>query len=219
MSNPAPTPIPWRDRASCRDVDPETFFPEGDPALLAAASTVCGSCPVRRQCLSDGIREPYGVRAGLSEDERDPIARAYGLYRQLVASAHNALAQVAAGDEGLREALAALETEADTVSALALTVAAGGATEAELRELAAFALDARHATVEALAGLYLAPQPGMDRAVTRLMAAAVQTAAVHATPTVSSPAVDLRQAGMPGGGKGMTTAASTSAVPSIVAVA
>lgn len=114
-------------------------------------------------------------------------ARAYEAYRQIVASAHGALAQVAAGDPGQREALAALEDEADAVCALALTVAAGGADEDELRALSALALDARHTTVEALAALYLAPLSSLDRAVSRLMAAASQTAAAYAAVTSTVP--------------------------------
>ncbi len=198
MSNPAPTPTPtvehavpdWRHDAVC--VDLEDLFDaalEGDPVAVGAARRVCSTCPVRRQCLTSGVRDPHGVRAGLDAPERDPLARAYALYRQLVASASDALAQTAAGDPGLREALAAVEAEADAISSLALTVAAGGAGQTELHDLTALALDARHATAQALGELYLRPMPGMDRAVTRLMAAAVQTAAVHAAPTSTVPSI------------------------------
>jgi WhiB family redox-sensing transcriptional regulator len=196
MGNRAPTsPVPyvedWRHRAPCRDEDPEIFFGEAGPASTAAARAVCASCPVRRPCLTEGIREPHGVRAGLTEAERDPFGRAYAVYRELVAAAHDALAQVAAGDPGLREALAAVEAEADAVGSLALTVAAGGADEAELRDLAAQALDARQATAAALGELYLRPLDGMDRAVTRLMAAAARAAAVHTTLAVAPAAVSV----------------------------
>ncbi|MCK9895209.1 WhiB family transcriptional regulator [Frankia sp. AgB32] len=189
MSHPAPTPIPyradWRHQASCRgEYDLFDAAAEGDLGAVAEARAVCAGCPSRRPCLRDGVGEAYGVRAGLTEDDRDPLGRAYGAYRTAVAHAHGALAQTAAGDEGLREALAALEAEADTIGALALTVAAGGAAPAELRELVALALDARHATEDALAALYLRPLPSVARAVTVLMDAATQAAAVH-TPTTT----------------------------------
>ena len=45
----------WRDRAACRDVDPDLFFPIGTsgPVLLQTdkAKQVCRTCVVRRPCL------------------------------------------------------------------------------------------------------------------------------------------------------------------------
>jgi WhiB family redox-sensing transcriptional regulator len=62
----------WRDRASCRDIDPNLFFPPpGDRG--AKAKAVCASCPVRRQCLADALdrAEPMGIWGGLNTRERD----------------------------------------------------------------------------------------------------------------------------------------------------
>jgi WhiB family transcriptional regulator, redox-sensing transcriptional regulator len=68
--------VSWRERAICRDEDPELFFPVGSrgPALaqLAAAKEVCSRCPVRLECLRWAIDqgELDGVWGGTSEDER-----------------------------------------------------------------------------------------------------------------------------------------------------
>lgn len=64
----------WRERAACRDVDPDLFFPlseaEGDPA-----KAICRACPVRRQCRDWAINvgEAFGIWGGLSERERKRI--------------------------------------------------------------------------------------------------------------------------------------------------
>jgi WhiB family redox-sensing transcriptional regulator len=66
----------WRERAKCRDEEPELFFPVGTsgPALLqvAEAKTVCRQCPVVAECLAWalGSGQDHGVWGGMSEDER-----------------------------------------------------------------------------------------------------------------------------------------------------
>lgn len=61
----------WRERAECRDLDPETFE-QGGPDAAAA----CRRCPVRRPCLEEAMtplsREVYppGYWAGTSEHRR-----------------------------------------------------------------------------------------------------------------------------------------------------
>ncbi len=66
----------WRERAACRDVEPETFFPTATTgpardAQVAEAKAVCARCPVRAECLTEALaRIPYGIAGGLTEDER-----------------------------------------------------------------------------------------------------------------------------------------------------
>jgi WhiB family transcriptional regulator, redox-sensing transcriptional regulator len=66
----------WRDRAACRNVDPELFFPIGNvgPALvqIGQAKQICASCPVRAACLEWALEtgQEAGVWGGTSEDER-----------------------------------------------------------------------------------------------------------------------------------------------------
>lgn len=64
---------PWRDLAVCTQVHPDLFFPvKGDgtsrSADLRAAQSVCASCPVWRQCLSEALTagEQWGVWGGVN---------------------------------------------------------------------------------------------------------------------------------------------------------
>ena len=71
----------WRDRAVCRNEEPELFFPIGNtgPALLQIeeAKAVCRRCPVMEECLQWALEmgEDAGVWGGLSEDERRRLRR------------------------------------------------------------------------------------------------------------------------------------------------
>ncbi|MFD0261557.1 WhiB family transcriptional regulator [Kitasatospora indigofera] len=71
----------WRDRARCRDLDPELFFPLGNtgPALRQAeeAKAVCHRCPVRERCLAWAVEtgQEAGVWGGTGEDERRALKR------------------------------------------------------------------------------------------------------------------------------------------------
>ncbi|MFI6536720.1 WhiB family transcriptional regulator [Nonomuraea sp. NPDC050547] len=68
----------WMDRAACRDVDPEIFFPlsapdtEAGQAAEVKAKGVCGGCRVREECLGRAFRlsAVHGVWGGLGERER-----------------------------------------------------------------------------------------------------------------------------------------------------
>lgn len=67
----------WRDRAACRDADPELFFPVSTdgPSLaqVAEAQAVCALCTVTRHCLEFALSksEQWGVWAGTTPDERN----------------------------------------------------------------------------------------------------------------------------------------------------
>lgn len=73
----------WLDRAACRDVDPELFFPIAAPGSelyvdqVGAAKAACARCVVRAECLSFALRLlPVGVAGGLDEFERADVRRA-----------------------------------------------------------------------------------------------------------------------------------------------
>ncbi|MDQ3065137.1 MAG: WhiB family transcriptional regulator [bacterium] len=66
----------WQERASCRGVDLDIFFPERGANALAAKA-VCDNCIVREDCLEFAVQnnEKFGIWGGLSERERRRIRR------------------------------------------------------------------------------------------------------------------------------------------------
>ena len=81
----------WRDGASCRDTDPDLFFPVGTtgPALeqIEAAKAVCRACPALEPCLEFALatNQESGVWGATSEEERRKLRKAW-LARQRRAS-------------------------------------------------------------------------------------------------------------------------------------
>jgi WhiB family redox-sensing transcriptional regulator len=71
----------WREKASCRDVDPDLFFPIGNsgPTLLQIdeAKAVCHRCPVMEECLAQALTaDPVeGIWGGTTEGERRAMGR------------------------------------------------------------------------------------------------------------------------------------------------
>ncbi|MGH9177809.1 MAG: WhiB family transcriptional regulator [Acidimicrobiales bacterium] len=66
----------WRQRAACRGVDPDIFYPSSDEEA-EEAKAICRVCPVRESCLEYAIinRERDGVWGGATERERRRILR------------------------------------------------------------------------------------------------------------------------------------------------
>jgi WhiB family redox-sensing transcriptional regulator len=66
----------WRQRAACRGVDPEVFYPVSDEDAHAAKG-ICHSCVVRERCLDYALanREREGVWGGTTERERRRMLR------------------------------------------------------------------------------------------------------------------------------------------------
>lgn len=79
-----PSDRDWRDRAACRDEDPELFFPIGTtgPAERQSelAKRVCRRCPVVDPCLQFALRtgQNYGVWGGTTPEERRALRRRHG---------------------------------------------------------------------------------------------------------------------------------------------
>lgn len=71
----------WRDRAACRDADPELFFPisELGPGArqITEAKAVCARCPVRERCLDYALDNglDHGVFGGTTDTERRQLVR------------------------------------------------------------------------------------------------------------------------------------------------
>ncbi len=73
----------WRRKASCRDTDPDLFFPVGatGQALdqIEAAKIVCRQCEARPECLEFALatNQEAGVWGATSEEERRKLRKAW----------------------------------------------------------------------------------------------------------------------------------------------
>jgi WhiB family redox-sensing transcriptional regulator len=82
----------WREKALCRDTDPDLFFPIGTtgPAIeqIAAAKAVCMQCPAQPECLEFALatNQEAGVWGGTSEEERRKLRKAWLARRRRAAS-------------------------------------------------------------------------------------------------------------------------------------
>jgi WhiB family redox-sensing transcriptional regulator len=65
----------WISRAACKDYPTALFFPaehdddetSGDNEI---AKRICAGCPVQLECRESQFTDPYGVRGGLTAEER-----------------------------------------------------------------------------------------------------------------------------------------------------
>ena len=72
----------WQLDASCRDLDSAIFFPSAGlrgrelARYERDAKTVCGSCPVVRECRTYAVdaQEPHGIWGGMTTRERAILA-------------------------------------------------------------------------------------------------------------------------------------------------
>ena len=84
----------WRDRASCRSVDPDLFFPVGTTGMalvqIENAKAVCRSCDAMDACLEFALQtnQESGVWGGTSEEERRKLRKQWlaGKRRAVAAS-------------------------------------------------------------------------------------------------------------------------------------
>ncbi|TAK89312.1 MAG: WhiB family transcriptional regulator [Burkholderiaceae bacterium] len=74
----------WRDRAACKDVDPELFYTEGmgmgNPAgLQYAAMMTCQRCPVQTPCLARALDtgDLFAVMGCTTPADRNPMIVAW----------------------------------------------------------------------------------------------------------------------------------------------
>ena len=66
----------WRQRAACRGVDPDIFYPVSDEDA-EEAKAICDGCGVRETCLEYALanHEREGVWGGATERERRRMLR------------------------------------------------------------------------------------------------------------------------------------------------
>ncbi|MGQ0742806.1 MAG: WhiB family transcriptional regulator [Acidimicrobiales bacterium] len=73
----------WRQRASCRDTDPDLFFPVGTTGnavdQIDAAKRVCTHCEAVAECLEFALatNQEAGVWGATSEEERRRLRKAW----------------------------------------------------------------------------------------------------------------------------------------------
>lgn len=73
----------WRSLASCRDTDPDLFFPVGTTGAaleqIKASKRICKTCEVRAECLQFALatNQESGVWGGTSEDERRSLRKSW----------------------------------------------------------------------------------------------------------------------------------------------
>ena len=83
----------WRADSSCRDTDPDLFFPVGTtgPAIeqIASAKAVCGECDAQTDCLEFALatNQDSGVWGATSEEERRKQRRQWLARRRQAATA------------------------------------------------------------------------------------------------------------------------------------
>jgi WhiB family redox-sensing transcriptional regulator len=60
----------------CRNFDPDLWFADS-PAELELAKSLCGGCPLRRECLAGAVerQEPWGVWGGEIFEHGQVVAR------------------------------------------------------------------------------------------------------------------------------------------------
>lgn len=82
----------WMERAACRGMDPEMWFPDAGQQHTTrsqAARAVCARCPVRRECLAVALAVPgyrdHGIWGGTLVAQRHELrkqARQLALLRE-----------------------------------------------------------------------------------------------------------------------------------------
>ena len=71
----------WREKASCRSVDPDLFFPVGTTGValdqIEQAKAVCRACDAQAPCLEFALstNQESGVWGGTSEEERRKLRK------------------------------------------------------------------------------------------------------------------------------------------------
>lgn len=77
MTRAEPLVDDWRNRGTCRNFEPEAWFPDSKSARSLDARETCASCPVREQCAQFAAdTESAGIWAGFHlPHERDKLNR------------------------------------------------------------------------------------------------------------------------------------------------
>lgn len=79
MSNQNQQDFSWHQKAACKDLSADIFFPVNyNTSSLKEAKQICSSCPVKVECFQDAISSNvYGIWAGTTEYQRRNIVNNY----------------------------------------------------------------------------------------------------------------------------------------------
>lgn len=78
--DPEPDTSSWRDRALCRGMPLDFFFPNHGGKIPKKTYETCAACPVRAECRAEADKPawpedqpfgPWGIWGGVSADERE----------------------------------------------------------------------------------------------------------------------------------------------------
>jgi hypothetical protein len=73
----------WKDNAECLGLDTNLFFEkyEDDPTLRPGVDSICGRCPVAKQCFAVGVSsKEWGIWGGVYLEGGD-ISREFNNHR------------------------------------------------------------------------------------------------------------------------------------------
>lgn len=67
----------WREQASCIGMDTDLFYPTAEEHLDPYVRKVCEACPVRNECLLEGMKvsSGYGTWGGFTAKTRERMRR------------------------------------------------------------------------------------------------------------------------------------------------
>ena len=74
---------PWMESANCIGMNTDWFFPVTQQGpyggVSKAVKAICGSCPVRNECLEQALKTDsrFGIWGGISERKRAPLHAKY----------------------------------------------------------------------------------------------------------------------------------------------
>lgn len=75
--------LPWVEKAACRGMPTEVFFPEeATHATTALARSICAGCPVQFECREFGRNQHGGVWGGVTKRNKIGTNRSRTLKRE-----------------------------------------------------------------------------------------------------------------------------------------
>ena len=90
----------WQDRGACNEQDTDAWFVRNEGSRMAEpAKAICGTCPVRRDCLASSLvfGEEYGVWGGLDSHQRHALSQRLRRGATLGAALDQALGGLSSG--------------------------------------------------------------------------------------------------------------------------